>query len=40
MMFVLDDENDGDVVVDDNVGVSFGVDSVDDVDSICLFGRW
>ena len=35
--FVLNDENDDDVVVDNNVGVSVGVGNVDDVDSICVF---
>ena len=34
---MLDNEDDDDVVVDDDVGVSVGVVSVDDVDSVCVF---
>ena len=43
MVFVLDNEDDYDVVVDIYIGVRVGFGSVDDVDSDCLFWamvRW
>ena len=43
MVFVLDNKDDYDVVVDVDIGVSVGFGRVDDVDSICLFWamvRW
>ena len=35
MVFVLDNKDDYDVVLDVNIGVSVGFGSIDDVDSIC-----
>jgi len=37
MKLVLDNEDDDDVVVDVGAGISVGVNSFDDVDSICVF---
>ena len=37
MKFVLDKEEEDDVVVDVSAGVRVGVGTFDDVDSICVF---